>query len=101
MGKRKSDIEPTPVAFERALRFLLKEGCLKQDAKDRKMYLSLIQGKPRPDTESERASMKLMDRRDRAEDALAILEFLAEINWSQQAHLIQMVIRAAAGWGTV
>ena len=101
MGKRSNGTEPTPKAFERALRFLLREGCLKQDAKDREMFKCLRRKAPGPYTDSERAQTKLLDRRDGAADELAILEFIAEINWTERAHLVQMVIRAAAGWGTV
>ena len=67
------------------------EGCRRQDRRDDKAYQHLVDGRTR-----ERQALD--KRRDKAEEELAILEFLSGLDMEHHSELVQMFIRAAAGW---
>ena len=87
---RNHESESLALALERAIRFLLDEGCRNRDAKDSVAYKHL---EPRTDGRSE-----LEKRRDKAEEELALLEFLAQIDVDVHHYVALLFIRAAAGW---
>ena len=97
MSKRNSDTESTASAFERAVRFLLKEGCRRRDRKDDKEYaaLGLTEDGRTPE------AIKLDKRIEEAEEELAVLQFLEAVKTDIHSVIVQMFIRSAAGWKDV